>query len=115
MGVSLAFAAIVLAPPVAIGMPGASPSGGALLAVAVLGLLCTAAALVLMAMLVEEAGPGRALVVTYVNPVIAVALGVVFLGENPGAAAFAGLLLVLAGSWLSTEGRLPPPLRRATE
>ncbi len=115
MGVSLAFAAIVLAPPVAIGMPGASPSGGALLAVAVLGLLCTAAALVLMAMLVEEAGPGRALVVTYVNPVIAVVLGVVFLGENPGAAAFAGLLLVLVGSWLSTEGRLPPPLRRATE
>lgn len=115
MGASLAFATIVLAPPVAIGMPGASPSGGALLAVAILGLLCTAAALVLMAMLVEEAGPGRALVVTYVNPVIAVVLGVAFLGENPGAVAFAGLLLVLVGSWLSTEGRLPPPLRRATE
>jgi drug/metabolite transporter (DMT)-like permease len=118
MGASLALAAVLLAPPVAIGMPGASPSGGALAAVVVLGLVCTAAALVLMAMLVEEAGPGRALVVTYVNPVVAVVLGIVFLGENPGTGAFAGLLLVLVGSWISTEGRLPRPLRpsrRATE
>ena len=118
MGVSLAIATVLLAPPMAVRLPGASPSGGALVAVVVLGLLCTAAALVLMAMLVEEAGPGRALVVTYVNPVIAVALGVVFLGESPGGGVFAGLLLILAGSWLSTEGRLPAflrPSRRATE
>ncbi len=115
MGVGLAIATVLLAPPMAVNLPGASLGAGALVAVVVLGLLCTAAALVLMAMLVEEAGPGRALVVTYVNPVIAVALGVVFLGESPGAGVFAGLLLILAGSWLSTEGRLPPPLRRATE
>jgi len=29
-------------------------------------------------------------------------------GERPGAGAVAGLLLILAGSWLSTDGRLPP-------
>ncbi len=115
MGASLAIAAVLLAPPLAAGLPGAEVSGGAVVAVVVLGLLCTAAALVLMAMLVEEAGPGRALVVTYVNPVIAVALGVVFLGEDPGPGAFLGLLAILAGSWLSTEGRLPGPSRRATE
>jgi drug/metabolite transporter (DMT)-like permease len=115
MGASLAIATVLLAPPLAVGLPGASPSGGALVAVVALGLLCTAAALVLMAMLVEEAGPSRALVVTYVNPVIAVALGIVFLGESPGGGAFVGLLLVLAGSWLSTEGRLPLSSRRATE
>ena len=45
----------------------------------------------------------------YINPVIAVALGVALLGEQPGAGAVAGLLLILAGSWLSTGGRLPPP------
>ena len=39
---------------------------------------------------------------------IAVALGVTLLGEQPGAGAVAGLLLILAGSWLSTGGRLPP-------
>ena len=37
------------------------------------------------------------------------ALGVTVLGERPGAGAVAGLLLILAGSWLSTDGRLPPP------
>jgi len=33
------------------------------------------------------------------------------LGERPGAGAVAGLLLILAGSWLSTDGRLPPGVR----
>jgi drug/metabolite transporter (DMT)-like permease len=65
-------------------------------------------AFVLMAMLIKEIGPGRAVVITYVNPIIAVALGVTLLGEQPGAGAIAGLLLILAGSWLSTDGRLPP-------
>jgi hypothetical protein len=39
-----------------------------------------------------------------------VALGVAVLGESLGAGAVAGLLLILAGSWLSTDGRLPPGL-----
>ena len=54
--------------------------------------------------------PRRGLVITYVAPVVAVTLGVTVLGERPGAGAVAGLLLILAGSWLSTDGRLPPPL-----
>jgi hypothetical protein len=76
----------------------------------VLGLFCTAAAFVLYGALVAEVGAGRALVVTYVNPVVAVGLGVAVLGERPGTGAVAGLLLILAGSWLSTDGRLPPGL-----
>jgi len=112
MGACMAIAALVLTPFAAATMPATAPSEGALAAVAVLGIVCTAMALVVMAILVGEAGPGRALVVTYVNPVIAVGLGVVFLGEEPGAGAIAGLLLILAGSWLSTDGRLPPGLMR---
>jgi drug/metabolite transporter (DMT)-like permease len=73
----------------------------------VLGLFCTAAPLVLYSMLIAEAGAGRALLITYVNPVVAVALGVMILRERPGAGAIAGLLLILAGSWLSTRGTLP--------
>ncbi|MBA3865377.1 MAG: DMT family transporter [Solirubrobacterales bacterium] len=107
MGASLAIAALLLAPLAATSLPAVSPSGGALASVIVLGLLCTAFAMVLMAVLVDEAGPGRALVVTYVNPVIAVGLGVAFLGEAPGLGAVLGLLLILAGSWLATDGRLP--------
>jgi drug/metabolite transporter (DMT)-like permease len=75
-------------------------------------LLCTAAAFVIFSVLVAEAGSSRATVITYVNPVVAVALGVTLLGERPGAGAVAGLLLILAGSWLSTDGGLPPGLRR---
>ena len=52
----------------------------------------------------------RAVVITYINPIVAVALGVTILGEHPGAGAVAGVLLILAGSWLSTDGRLPPAL-----
>jgi drug/metabolite transporter (DMT)-like permease len=111
MGVSLVIAALLLTLPAALGYSGERPSDGALASVVVLGLFCTAAALVLMAMLVDEAGPGRALVVTYVNPVIAVALGVVFLGESPGPGVIVGLALILAGSWLATGGA-PPALRR---
>jgi hypothetical protein len=60
-------------------------------------------------------GPGRASVITYVAPVVAVALGVAVLGERPGVGAVAGLLLILAGSWLSTDGRLPPGMAEALE
>jgi drug/metabolite transporter (DMT)-like permease len=65
---------------------------------------------VLFGALVAEVGAGRALVITYVAPVVAVALGVAVLGERPGAGAIAGLLLIIAGSWLSTGGRPPSGL-----
>jgi len=108
MGASLALAAVFLTPAVALDPPTAPISGEAIAALVVLGVLCTAAAFVLYGMLITEVGAGRALVVTYINPVIAVGLGVAILGERPGAGAIAGLLLILAGSWLSTDGRLPP-------
>ena len=110
MGVSLAIAAVVLTPLTAISLPAQAPPGDAVLSIVVLGLLCTALAFVVFSRLIAEIGPGRALVVTYINPVVAVALGVAVLGESPGAGAVAGLLLILAGSWLSTDGRLPPGL-----
>jgi drug/metabolite transporter (DMT)-like permease len=115
MGTCLAVAGLALTPLALATAPSDVPSAGALASIVVLGVLCTALALVLMAVLIGEAGPGRALVVTYVNPVIAVALGVLFLGESPGVGAIAGLALILAGSWLATDGRLPAPLGRATE
>jgi drug/metabolite transporter (DMT)-like permease len=108
MGASLLVAAVVLAPLAAIDPPTSTPPASALIALVVLGLFCTAAALVFFGVLIAEVGAGRALIVTYVSPVVAVGLGVAVLGERPGAGAVAGLLLILAGSWLSTGGRLPP-------
>jgi hypothetical protein len=104
-------AALVLAPGAALDHPHSAPTLGAVGAVVVLGLLCTALAFVIFTVLISEAGTSRATVITYVNPVVAVTLGVALLGERPGVGAVAGLLLILAGSWLSTDGRLPPPLR----
>jgi drug/metabolite transporter (DMT)-like permease len=112
MGGSLLLAAIMLAPAALTSTP-SSVSGEALLSIVVLGLVCTALAFVVFSVLIREVGPGRALVITYVNPVVAVALGVAILGERPGTGAVAGLLLILAGSWLSTDGRLPPGITRA--
>jgi drug/metabolite transporter (DMT)-like permease len=108
MGGSLALAALVLAPFAALDPPHSVPSIGAIASVVVLGLVCTAAAFVIFIVLIREAGTSRATVITYVNPVIAVALGVTLLGERPGTGAVAGLLLILAGSWLSTSGGTPP-------
>ncbi|MEA2427198.1 MAG: hypothetical protein QOF37_826 [Thermoleophilaceae bacterium] len=110
MGASLAIAALVLTPFAAVDPPRAMPSADALAAIGVLGIFCTAIAFVVFTGLLLEVGPGRASVITYINPVVAVALGVTILGERPGAGAIAGLLLILAGSWLSTDGRLPPGL-----
>jgi drug/metabolite transporter (DMT)-like permease len=102
MGAALVVAAVLLAPGAALDPPEAMPSAAALVALSVLGLVCTAVGLVVYGILVTEAGAGRALVITYVNPVVAVALGVVFLGERPGPGALGGLALILAGSWLAT-------------
>ncbi len=105
---SLGLASVLLAPLGALGAPSAVPDGGAIVSIVVLGIACSALAFLAFFALIAAIGPGRASVITYVNPVIAVALGVALLGERPGPAALAGLLLVLAGSWLSTGGRLPP-------
>jgi len=108
MGASLAIASVVLAPWAALDTPRHVPPAGAIGAVVVLGLVCTAAGFVVYAILIGEAGTSRATVITYVNPVVAVTLGVLLLGEHPGASAVAGLLLILAGGWLATDGRVPP-------
>ena len=112
MGASLAIAAIVLTPFAALSPPEERLETDVIVALLVLGIVCTALAFVIFGWLIAEIGPGRALVITYVNPVVAVALGVLILDERPGAGMVAGLLLILAGSWLSTDGRLPPGVTR---
>jgi drug/metabolite transporter (DMT)-like permease len=108
MGASLVIATLILAPFAAADLPRRTPTMGAWAAVAGLGVFCTAMAFVVYTVLVREAGTGRATIITYVNPLVAVVLGVTLLGESPGPGALAGLAMILAGSWLSTGGRLPP-------
>jgi drug/metabolite transporter (DMT)-like permease len=111
MGAALLVATVILAPSAALNTPSRTPTVGAFAAVAALGLLCTAVAFVVYTMLIREAGTSRATVITYINPLVAVVLGVTLLSERPGPSALAGLLLILAGSWLSTGGRISPRVR----
>jgi drug/metabolite transporter (DMT)-like permease len=101
---ALGVGSILLAPSLVLA-PGATLDGSAIAAVAVLGVVCSALAFVLFFALIVEAGPTRAAIVTYVNPAVAVLLGVLILDEHLGAASIAGLALILAGSWLATRGQ----------
>jgi drug/metabolite transporter (DMT)-like permease len=101
---------VVLAPVAVFRLPEQVPSGEAVASLLALGLACTALAFPIFFALIAEAGAGRGTVITYVNPAVAVALGVAVLGEPVTAAMVAGFLAVIAGSWLSTGGTLPPGL-----
>lgn len=72
-------------------------------AVAGLGIFCTALAFVLLFKLIDEVGPGRTTVITYINPAVAIILGITLLDEEftPGIAV--GFPLVLLGSVLATR------------
>ena len=76
---------------------------GPALAMLPLGLLGTGLAYVLMTTLVGRVGAARGSIAVYFVPLVAIALGVAFLGETVGAVAIAGTLLVLAGAWLTSR------------
>jgi drug/metabolite transporter (DMT)-like permease len=73
------------------------------LAVVALGVVCTALALALFFALIREVGPQRALVITFVNPAVAVLLGVLLLDEPFTLGLAVGLPLVLVGCVLATR------------
>jgi drug/metabolite transporter (DMT)-like permease len=101
---AMGLAALILAPAAAISMPGGAPSPLALGSIGILGVACSAIAFLLCFALIADVGAGRASLVTYINPVIAVALGVPLLSEHIGAATGVGVVLILAGSWLASGG-----------
>ncbi len=81
----------------------ADASVDALLSLVVLGVVCTALALALFFALIREAGPQRALVITFVNPAGAVLLGVLLLDEPFTLGLAVGLPLILVGCVLATR------------
>jgi drug/metabolite transporter (DMT)-like permease len=106
VAVSLGVSALVLLPAAIIAPPDAAPSLDALASIVALGAICTAGGLILFFSLIAEAGPSRASVITYFNPLVAVVLGLFVLDEHLGAASAVGLALILAGSWLATGGNI---------
>ncbi len=67
-----------------------------------LTVVCTAIAFVVFFALIGEVGAYRATVITYVNPAIAVLLGVSVLGEAFGVATAAGFALIIVGCFFAT-------------
>jgi drug/metabolite transporter (DMT)-like permease len=104
LAASLLVASVVLFIPAVIGLPQGLPSTAALASIAVLGVVCTAVAMLLMFYLVHHAGASRATVITYINPVVATLLGVLVLDEHLGIGGFIAFALILLGSWLATRG-----------
>jgi drug/metabolite transporter (DMT)-like permease len=110
VAVSLALCAVGYAPFAVSALPSAWPRPPVVASVALLAVVCTAVAFLLMFGLVAEVGPVRATVITYVNPAVAVAAGVIILNEPLTLATVVGFVLVIAGSVLATRRtRAKPP------
>jgi drug/metabolite transporter (DMT)-like permease len=104
---SLLLAAVAYVPAALIQLPHAWPSGQSIAAVLALGVVCTALAFLIFFALIREIGPVRATVITYVNPAVAVTLGVLLLHERLTAGIVVGFVLILCGSVVAA--RAAPP------
>ena len=89
------------------GLPSVEVVGSVL----VLGLVCTALAFVLFFRLIALAGPVRATVITFINPAVAIVLGLVVLAEPLTWGMVMGFPLVLLGAYWATRAVDPdqPP------
>ncbi|WP_395726149.1 DMT family transporter [Nakamurella sp.] len=98
---SLIVAAVVYAPFTLLVGP-VQLTADAAWSIAGLGVICTAVAFLGFFALIAEAGPARATVITYINPAVAITLGVLLLGEPFTAGMAIGFPLVILGSVLAT-------------
>jgi len=99
-------AGAVLVTPLAVATaPTELPSLGALAAAIALGTLAGGVGWLGYYTLIAGVGPARASITIYVVPAFAVLYGIVLLGEPASAGTFAGLLLIVGGSWLAAGGR----------
>jgi drug/metabolite transporter (DMT)-like permease len=80
-----------------------------------LGVICTALAFVVFFALIADIGPSRATVFTYVNPAVAVLLGVLLLDEPFTVGIAVGFPLILLGSVLAARHSAPAARADAAE
>lgn len=87
-----------------------NPGAGAIGAMLVTGIFCTAIAMSLYFVVVRRIGATRSSLVPLFFPVVAVALGALALGERLPFEAFIGLALILAGAILVSSRTPPRPI-----
>jgi drug/metabolite transporter (DMT)-like permease len=107
IAVSLTITAVIYAPFALTSHP-EHVSAEVVWSVIALAVICTAIAFLIFFDLIAEVGPTRATVITYVNPAVAIALGVTVLGEPLTAGMIVGFPLVIIGSVLATSRTSPP-------
>jgi drug/metabolite transporter (DMT)-like permease len=100
---SLTLCALVYAPVAILQRPATLPSANVIGAVLILGVVCTAAAFLLFWKLIDETGPVRATVITYLNPAVAAVMGIAVLNESFTPVMGLGFGLVILGSVLATR------------
>jgi drug/metabolite transporter (DMT)-like permease len=110
VAISVAIAALVYTPFAVPGLPSELPSGKVVLSVALLAVVCTAAAFLLLFALIGEIGPVRATTITYLNPVVAVVAGALILHERITVWTVIGFALVLTGCLGVARSRRAPEL-----
>ena len=89
--------------------PGVSEiSTSAIVSIIALGVLCSAIAFVVLFELIDEVGPTRTTVITYINPAVAIILGVVLLSEPLTLGIMIGFPVVLIGSVMATRKNAQP-------
>jgi drug/metabolite transporter (DMT)-like permease len=103
--------ALLLAPFAVLSAPSHGPGLGPVAALTVLGVAGTGIAFLIYYTLLATAGPAKASLVAYIAPGFSVFYGAAFLSESLTVTTFAGLFLILVGSWLAADGRLPRRLR----
>ncbi|MCU1595394.1 MAG: EamA family transporter [Frankiales bacterium] len=112
---ALGLTAIGYAPVAAFSWPTTMPAGRVIASLLVLAIACTVFAFLVFFELIAEVGTNRATVFTFVNPGVALILGVVLLDERVTAGLVLGFPLVLLGCFLATRTSAPQALPAIAE
>ena len=104
ISLSMVFVGAIYAVPAALTLPAEIAAGPAIeswIAVLILGVICSAVAFIIFFALIKEVGAARATLLTYLNTLVALVLGVVFLNEPITTGLLIGFPLILVGSWFA--------------
>lgn len=104
ISLSMVFVGIVYLVPALTQLPAeiaAAPAIESWVSIVVLGVVCSAIAFVIFFALIKEIGAARATLITYLNTLVALLLGIVFLNEPITPGLLVGIPLVLIGSWFA--------------
>lgn len=101
---ALAVGSVMVAPVAVFTASRDAPGARAIIAVILLGLVCTALAFMLYYSLIDQIGEEKAAIGNYLTPIFALVYGVVLLGESLTIASVAGLALIIVGAEITLRG-----------